>query len=491
MGIQIVDKKLKAAYAGTQKIKMAMYQGKKIWSAGSTVTYMVDTNVSYTEEVDSDTSCLSPKTFTPSKEGWSFVGWREDRTASASVLGSKVMADSPITLYAVFRQTVTVTWYNGSTTASTSTGYNYYNNGAAVNPSFALTQASLPGWTARGWSTGNAANGGITYQNGAAFTRGSSVTLYGMYQQAVTVTFYNGSTAASGTTGTRYYCPGSGKVLNPTFTLTQAGLSGWTARGWSTGTAGNSGITYNNGAAFTRDSNITLYGMYQQTITLSYNGNGASGGSTAAQSGTRYYNSNGATVNSSFTLRANGFSRSGCTFKKWALGSIGGTQYAAGAGITLSASAVMYAVWTGVQAVITLSKNGVYVDGGMYIDINKPNQMLVYDAAVDCSLYRGVQFKKVQVYAYTEHEGTGAAFGMYESGGGAFLPLVNFWRDWVSAGGVEHKEQLVKDGETATLYFAKASGTTMLYVGYRPYLDRKPPYGGVYFYFTDVTLIPR
>ncbi len=345
MGIQISEKKLKAAYAGTQKIKMAMYQGKKIWSAGSTVTYVVDNNISYTEEVDSDASCLSPKTFTPSKAGWSFVGWREDRIASASVLGSKIMADSPVTLYAVFRQTVTVTWYNGSTTASTSTGYNYYNNGAAVNPSFALTQASLPGWTARGWSTGNAANGGITYQNGAAFTRGSSVTLYGMYQQAVTVTFYNGSTAASGTTGTRYYCPGSGKVLNPTFTLTQAGLSGWTARGWSTSTAANGGITYNNGAAFTRDSNITLYGMYQQTITLSYNGNGASGGSTAAQSGTRYYNSNGATVNPSFTLRANGFARTNYSFAAWALGSAGGTQYKTGTSVTLTANTTFYAYW--------------------------------------------------------------------------------------------------------------------------------------------------
>ena len=264
MGIQISEKKLKAAYAGTQKIKMAMYQGKKIWSAGSTVTYVVDNNISYTEEVDSDASCLSPKTFTPSKAGWSFVGWREDRIASASVLGSKIMADSPVTLYAVFRQTVTVTWYNGSTTASTSTGYNYYNNGAAVNPSFALTQASLPGWTARGWSTSTAANGGITY---------------------------------------------------------------------------------NNGAAFTRDSNITLYGMYQQTITLSYNGNGASGGSTAAQSGTRYYNSNGATINPGFTLRANGFARTNYSFAAWALGSAGGTQYKTGTSVTLTANTTFYAYW--------------------------------------------------------------------------------------------------------------------------------------------------
>ncbi len=488
MAIYFAQNKSKL-FLGPQKVRQGYVADRKVYSSANTVTYMVDIGISYTEEADSGTSCLSPKTFTPQKTGWSFVGWREDRTASASVLGSKVMADSPVTLYAVFRAGVTVTYYNNSTSASSTSGYRYYNNGSVVNPSFQLTQTSSSGWTARGWSTSNQGNAGITYANGAAFTRDSNVTLYGLYQQSITVTYYNNSTSASRTTGTRYWAPAG--YINPSFTLTQAGLSGWTARGWSTGTAGNSGITYNNGAAFTRDSNTTLYGMYQQTITLSYNGNGASGGSTAAQSGTRYYNSNGATVNPSFTLRANGFSRSGCTFKKWALGSTGGTQYAPGAGITLSASAAMYAVWTGIQTVITLSKNGVYVDGGMHIDINKPDCMLVYDAAIDCSLYRGVQFKKVQLNAYTEHEGTGAAFGMCESGGGAFLPLVNFWRDWVSAGGVKHTEQLVKDGETATLYFSKASGTTMLYVGYRPYLDRKPPYGSVYFYFTDVTLIPR
>ncbi len=488
MGIQIFDKKLKAAYAGMQKIKMAMYQGKKIWSAGSTVTYMVDTNVSYTEEVDSDASCLSPKTFTPSKAGWSFVGWREDRTASASVLGSKIMADSPVTLYAVFRAGVTVTYYNNSTSASSTSGYRYYNNGSVVNPSFQLTQTSSSGWTARGWSTSNQGNAGITYANGAAFTRDSNVTLYGLYQQSITVTYYNNSTSASRTTGTRYWAPAG--YINPSFQLTQASSGGWTARGWSTGTAGNSGITYNNGAAFTRDSNITLYGMYQQTITLSYNGNGASGGSTAAQSGTRYYNSNGATVNPSFTLRANGFSRSGCTFKKWALGSAGGTQYAPGAGITLSASAAIYAVWTGIQTVITLSKNVVYVDATTWIEI-KPDRMLIYDAGIDCSLFRGVQFKSVQIYVETRHEMTGATFGMYESAGGAFMPLVNFWKDAGSVGGAQGTEYLVKNGEIATFYFAKASGITKLYVGFRHYRGESAPYGNAFFNFTDVTLIPR
>lgn len=333
------------AYLGATKMKEGYIGATRVYSAGSTVTYVVD-GESYTEEVDSEASCLSPKSFTPTKSGWTFVGWRQDKTASGSVLSNLTMGDSPITLYAVFRLTVTVTYYNGSATASSKTGYRYYNTGNVANPSFTLTQAAMSGWTARGWSTSTAGNGGITYANGAAFTRDSNITLYGMYQQTVTVTYYNGSSTASTTSGTRYYNPGTGNISNPTFTLYQVTMTGWATRGWSASTAGNGEISYNNGAAFTRDSNITLYGMYGQSITLSYNGNGATGGSNVAQIGTRYHNSGtGAIANPSFTLSASGFVRTNYAFAKWALNSGSGTQYAVGASITLDANATMYAVW--------------------------------------------------------------------------------------------------------------------------------------------------
>lgn len=493
------------AYLGTIKMRAGYIGATRVYSAGGNiVTYCVDSGVTYQEEVDEGASCLSPKTFTPSKSGWEFVGWRSDAVANGSVLSSKVMDDGIVTLYAVFRKAVTVTYYNNSTTASSTSGYRYYNNSNVANPNFTLTQAASSGWTARGWSTSNSGNAGIAYANVATFTRDSNVTLYGLYQQSITVTYYNNSTTASSTTGTRYWAPAG--YINPSFTLTQSSKSGWTARGWSTSTAGNGGISYNNGATFTRDSNITLYGMYQQTITvtyynnsttatttsgtryynsngnvinpsftltqaskgswtargwststagngsiaysnataftrdsnvtlygmyyrsitltyyngsttaastsgmryynsgsdlgvipafsltptslsgwtfrgwatssaatagiaysnishtgiadsttiyaaysqtitLSYNGNGSTSGSTAAQTGTRYWNT-GNVSNPSFTLSANGFTKSGYDFSKWALGSASGTQYAAGASVTLSANTTMYAIWT-------------------------------------------------------------------------------------------------------------------------------------------------
>lgn len=260
MPINLGNNKIKYIYLCSTKIKKVYLGSTKIYSSGNIVTYHVDTGTTYQEEVDDGESVLSPKTFTPTKSGWYFVGWKTNSTANGDVLSSKVMGDDPITLYAVFRQTITVTYYNNSTTASKTTGYRYYNNNNIANPSFKLTQAASSGWTARGWSTTN---------------------------------------------------------------------------------KGNASITYNNGATFTRDSSITLYGLYQRTITLSYAGNGNTGGSTAAQTGTQYWAPAGA-INPSFTVKANGFTRTNYIFTGWKSGS---TAYAVGQSVTLSANLTLTAQW--------------------------------------------------------------------------------------------------------------------------------------------------
>lgn len=252
-------------YFNGTKVKAWYHNGDLIHTSGNIVTYHIDTTSIYEEEVDSDATCLAPKTFTPAKEGWIFVGWREDTTASGDVLTEKAMADEPITLYAVFKKDVTVTYYDGNSTAKSKKESGYYNNT---------------------------------------------------------------------------------NVVDAAFTLVQTAQTGWTVRGWSTGTTGNAAITYNNATEFTLDKDITLYGMYQQTLTLSYNGNGSTSGSTAAQTGVRYWNSgNDAYINPSFALRTNGFGKTEHAFTKWAMGSASGTQYAAGASVTLSANTVFYAIW--------------------------------------------------------------------------------------------------------------------------------------------------
>ena len=218
-------------YLGGSKIKKAYLGSQRVYSAGNVVTYKVDSSVTYQEEVDSDASCLSPKTFTPTKTGWIFVGWREDSAASGTVLSSKTMGDEPVTLYAVFKQNLTVKLYSGTTPTSIPKT-RYYNNGNILNPTCQFTQPALTGWTARGWTASSAAaNAGVDYLNGAAFTIATSVTLYGLYYHTVTL-----SAVANGTTksytGTRYYST-SNTIVNPVFKVANASKSGAAFLGWS------------------------------------------------------------------------------------------------------------------------------------------------------------------------------------------------------------------------------------------------------------------
>lgn len=172
------------------KVKKWFHNGARVFSAGSTVTYVVDSGVSYTEEVDSGASCLSPKTFTPSKSGWSFLGWREDTAANSSVLSSKVMGDAPITLYAVYSKSVTLSYNgNGSTDGSVSaqSGTAYCNyKGDVVGASFTLKNN---GFTRLDYSFSKWDLGAV----GASVTLNDSKTAYAQWTQ-VSLTLFDGGT---------------------------------------------------------------------------------------------------------------------------------------------------------------------------------------------------------------------------------------------------------------------------------------------------------
>lgn len=136
--------------------KKVYVDGVLVFSAGNPVTYVVDTGVEHTEEVESGASCLS---YTPTKSGYTFVGWRKDKTASAEVETNLVMGDEPITLYAVFGKDVTLTYAgNGATSGSTApdTKTIFYNNGNETEVTFTIKANGFTrsGCTFRGWSLG-------------------------------------------------------------------------------------------------------------------------------------------------------------------------------------------------------------------------------------------------------------------------------------------------------------------------------------------------
>ncbi len=299
-------------FLGNQKVKKAYLGDVKVYSSGNIVTYMVDSGVTYREEVDEGASCLSPKTFTPTKNGWTFAGWREDKTANGSVLTNKVMGDAPVTLYAVFKQDVTKTF-----------------------------TPTKNGWTFAGWREDKTANGSVLTNK---VMGDAPVTLYAVFKQDVTLTLYNGSASPTPHYFSRYY--NNAQILNPTYKIPQVGKSGWTARGWSTSNAANGAIAYAHNATITIDKNITLWGCYHKNVTMRYDGGGATGGSTATQSGTVYYNSSGQQLGATFSLSGCGYSRNGYYFQGWSYDS---QVVQPGNAITITDSTYVTATWTAIS----------------------------------------------------------------------------------------------------------------------------------------------
>lgn len=170
---------------GNNKIKKGICGGNIIYSGANPVTYYVDTDIVYVEEADEGDSVLSPSTFTPSKSGWTFVGWREDNAASSSVYSNLVMEDTSITLYAVFEQTITLSYNgNGSTSGYTEsqTKAQYYNNGNVVNPSFTLMNNGFTktNHSFINWAIGSA--NGMQYAVGDSVTLSASTVFYAVWE---------------------------------------------------------------------------------------------------------------------------------------------------------------------------------------------------------------------------------------------------------------------------------------------------------------------
>ncbi|MDE6638989.1 MAG: InlB B-repeat-containing protein [Acetatifactor sp.] len=130
--------------------------------------------------MDGGESCLSPKTFTPEKPGWEFLGWTQDDTVGEDItdkiINELYMEGDELTLYAVFKQDIILTTVSGGVNTS-NRKQAYYNNGNILYPTFTVANPMTSGLTFNGWST-SVSSTSIAYKTISNILFSKSTTLY-------------------------------------------------------------------------------------------------------------------------------------------------------------------------------------------------------------------------------------------------------------------------------------------------------------------------
>ena len=357
----------------------------------------------------------------PTREGYTFLGWSEDSKATSATYssGGLYKNNKAVTLYAVWSKgeySLTVnpnggTWegstgsqqftqtYGSTKTISNPTapaGYKVtYNGNGGSTPSAQTSTKSFTGWTTSGAGTlsgttytfgagagtltANYKNNAITLQTptrtgytfagwydaatggnkvgngGASYTPTKAITLYAHWTANTYTVAFNGNGNTGGSTASVSMTYDTAKNL----TANGYTKTGYTFKSWNTKPDG-SGTTYANSASVknltsTNGGTVTLYAQWTaNTYTIAFNGNGNTGGSTASVS---------MTYDTAKNLTANGFTKTGYTFKSWNTKSDGtGTTYANSASVknltsTNGGTVTLYAQWTKKQVVVTFMRN--------------------------------------------------------------------------------------------------------------------------------------
>jgi uncharacterized repeat protein (TIGR02543 family) len=192
----------------------------------------------------------------------------------------------------------------------------------------------------------------------AVNSTGVALNLYPYWKANTYTVTYDGNGATAGSTASSSHTYDIEKAL----TTNGFTKSGYTFAGWNTSANGN-GTSYANKASVvnlvsTNGGTIKLYAQWTPlsgSYTIKYDGNGATGGSTASST----HN-----FGTAKALTANGFTKTGYTFKNWNTAISGnGTSYANKASVTnltttKNATVVLYAQWTAKTTSVTFNVNG-------------------------------------------------------------------------------------------------------------------------------------
>lgn len=259
------------------------------------------------------------------RDGYTFTGWKRADNQQAYGDGQWVtnlttQPDGIVTMVAQWSANEAHIRYNPNPPAGKTAGGQgtpNWDGHTGDTPAIRGNGWTIDGYTFAGWTT-NADGGGTKYAPGASWTASGTLTLYAQWTPGEAGLTYDGNGATGGKTD-----PQNG-VTDQKVNVRQNGFTrdGYMFVRWDT-QADCRGKAVNPGDKWTLQGSSTLYACWTGNMQpLTYHGNGATGGNTAAQSGK---------TGDELTTNANGFTRDGYTFVRWDTAKDGsGTAYGEG-----------------------------------------------------------------------------------------------------------------------------------------------------------------
>ena len=286
------------------------------------------------------------------RDGYTFTGWKRADNQQAYGDGQWVtnLTTQPngiVTMVAQWSANEAHIRYNPNPPAGKTTGGQgtpNWDGHTGDTPTIGQNGWTIDGYTFAGWTT-NADGGGTKYAPGASWTASGTLTLYAQWTPGQASLTYDGNGATGGKTD-----PQTGKT-DEKINVRDNGFTrdGYTFVTWNT-QADCKGNAVKPNSEWTLRGSSTLYACWAGNAqTLTYHGNGATGGNTAAQSGK---------TGDELTTNANGFTRDGYTFVRWDTAKDGsGTAYGEGKNgvsqyVMKPAGNDLYAIWKANPATI-------------------------------------------------------------------------------------------------------------------------------------------
>ena len=286
------------------------------------------------------------------RDGYTFTGWKRADNQQAYGDGQWVtnLTTQPngiVTMVAQWSANEAHIRYNPNPPAGKTTGGQgtpNWDGHTGDTPTIGGNGWTIDGYTFAGWAT-SPDGGGTKYAPGASWTANGTLTLYAQWTPGQASLTYDGNGATGGKTD-----PQTGKT-DEKINVRDNGFTrdGYTFVTWNT-QADCKGNAVKPNSEWTLRGSSTLYACWAGNAqTLTYHGNGATGGNTAAQSGK---------TGDELTTNANGFTRDGYTFVRWDTAKDGsGTAYGEGKNgvsqyVMKPAGNDLYAIWKANPATI-------------------------------------------------------------------------------------------------------------------------------------------